>query len=153
MSFQCFCVILQNSPSCIDFLQLFFTFAKIVHDLGLDDELIAAEAATIFAPFDYVFRDLPPETLAVLKNASDPFTREVMLRHIVVGKALTVADMVPGPLETYGGQVVDVIESDHPGCKFKMAYKADINPIKSCLNFPDTKVCNGVIHGMTKIFL
>ena len=139
--------------SALASMHLYTIFPEILHDLGLDDELIAAEAATIFAPFDSVFTDLPPETLAVLKNASDPFTREVMLRHIVVGKALTVADMVPGPLETYGGQVVDVIESDHPGCKFKMAYKADINPIKSCLNIHDIKVCNGVIHGMTKIFL
>merc|ERR1719419_944779 len=82
----------------------FTTLVKVVTDLGLVDTIKGAEALTIFAPNDAAFAKVDPDLLASLTPEQK---KEIVLRHVVVGKVMA-ADVVTGPVKTFGGEEIDL---------------------------------------------
>merc|ERR1719175_60186 len=118
----------------------FTTLVKVVTDLGLVDTIKGAEALTIFAPNDAAFAKLDP---GLLESLTTEQKKAVVLRHVVVGKVMA-ADVVTGPVKTFGGEEIDLVAKDG-GVQIK--YKNIIsNVIKA-----DIQACNGVIHVIHKV--
>merc|ERR1719492_396925 len=84
----------------------FTTLVKIVSDLGLVDTLKGAEALTVFAPSDDAFAKLPAGTL---ESLTPDQAKEIVLRHVVTAKVPASA-VATGPVETIGGEVIDIID-------------------------------------------
>merc|ERR1711992_399577 len=121
----------------------FTTLVKIVSDLGLVDTLKGAEALTVFAPSDEAFAKLPSGTLESL--APDQ-AKEIVLRHVVTAK-VPAADVATGPVETIGGEVIDLIKTDAGGVQ--ITYEGNtINVVTA-----DVMASNGVIHIIDKVIL
>merc|ERR1719249_510739 len=77
---------------------------KVGTDLGLVDTIKGAEALTIFAPNDAAFAKLDP---GLLESLTTEQKKAVVLRHVVVGKVMA-ADVVTGPVKTFGGEEIDL---------------------------------------------
>merc|ERR1712228_46084 len=90
----------------------FQTLIKILSDLGLDHVLRAQTAQTIFAPSDEAFAKLPEGTLESL-TADQALA--IVLRHVVSGVTVPAADVTTGPVETLGGETIDLIKTDEGG--------------------------------------
>merc|ERR1719419_72980 len=86
----------------------FKNLVKAVTDLGLVDTIKGAEALTIFAPNDAAFAKVDPDLLASLTPEQK---KEIVLRHVVVGKVMA-ADVVTGPVKTFGGEEIDLISKN-----------------------------------------
>ena len=89
----------------------FTTLVKIVSDLGLVDTLKGAEALTVFAPSDEAFAKLPAGTL---ESLSPEDAKAIILRHVVTAK-VPAAAVATGPVETIGGEVIDLVKTDAGG--------------------------------------
>merc|ERR1712217_264097 len=85
----------------------FKTLAKIVTDLDLVDTLKNAEALTVFAPNDKAFAKLPTGTLESLTPEQ---AKEIVLRHVVTAE-VRAEDVSTGPVETIGGETINLIKS------------------------------------------
>ena len=121
----------------------FTTLVKIVSDLGLVDTLKSAEALTVFAPSDEAFAKLPAGTLGSLTPDQ---AKEIVLRHVVTAK-VPAAAVATGPVETIGGEVIDLIKTYAGGVQ--IAYKGNrINVVTA-----DIMASNGVIHIIDKVIL
>merc|ERR1712142_1455931 len=83
----------------------FTTLVKVVTDLGLVDTIKGAEALTIFAPNDAAFAKVD------LSSYTPEQKKAVVLRHVVVGKVMA-ADVVTGPVKTFGGEEIDLVAKD-----------------------------------------
>ena len=121
----------------------FTTLVKIVSDLELVDTLKGAEALTVFAPSDDAFAKLPAGTLESLTPAQ---AKEIVLRHVVTAK-VPAADVATGPVETIGGEVIDLIKTEAGGVQ--IGYEGNtINVVTA-----DVMASNGVIHIIDKVIL
>merc|ERR1711953_1105690 len=89
----------------------FTTFVSIVSDLGLVETLKGAEALTIFAPSDEAFAKIDPEVLASL---TDEQKKTIVLRHVVTAK-VPAAAVATGPVETIGGESIDLVKTAEGG--------------------------------------
>ena len=125
--------------------RIFTTLLKIVTDLGLVDTLKEAEAVTIFAPPDEAFDKLPDGTIESLTPEE---TREIVLRHVVNSKVLA-ADVRTGPVETFGGEVIDLIKTAANFGGVQITYKGNTITVDT----PDVMASNGVIHIIDKVIL
>merc|ERR1719419_722582 len=119
----------------------FTTLVKVVTDLGLVDTIKGAEALTIFAPNDAAFAKLDP---GLLESLTTEQKTAVVLRHVVVGKVMA-ADVVTGPVKTFGGEEIDLfvdrwVQINYMG--------GSSNVIKA-----DVQACNGVIHVIDSVIL
>merc|ERR1719419_1178008 len=119
----------------------FTTLVKVVTDLGLVDTIKGAEALTIFAPNDAAFAKLDP---GLLESLTTEQKKAVVLRHVVVGKVMA-ADVVTGPVKTFGGEEIDLfvdrwVQINYMG--------GSSNVIKA-----DVQACNGVIHVIDSVIL
>ena len=122
---------------------IFTTLLKIVTDLGLVETLKEAEAVTIFAPPDEAFEKLPDGTIDSLTLEE---AREIVLRHVVNSKVLA-GDVATGPVETFGGEVIDLIKTDTGGVQ--ITYEGNTITVDT----PDVMASNGVIHIIDKVIL
>ena len=121
----------------------FTTLVKIVSDLGLVDTLKGAEALTVFAPSDDAFAKLPAGTL---ESLTPDQAKEIVLRHVVTAK-VPAAAVATGPVETIGGEVIDLIKTEAGGVQ--IAYEGNtINVVTA-----DVLASNGVIHIIDKVIL
>merc|ERR1711994_903283 len=121
----------------------FTTLVKIVSDLELVDTLKGAKALTVFAPSDDAFAKLPTGTLESLTPAQ---AKEIVLRHVVTAK-VPAAAVATGPVETIGGEVIDLIKTDVGGVQIE--YEGNtINVVTA-----DVMASNGVIHIIDKVIL
>ena len=123
--------------------RIFTTLLKIVTDLELVDTLKEAEAVTIFAPPDEAFEKLPDGTIDSLTTEE---AREIVLRHVVNSKVLA-ADVATGPVETMGGEVIDLVKTNAGGVQ--ITYEGNTITVDT----PDVMASNGVIHIIDKVIL
>ena len=122
---------------------IFTTLLKIVTDLGLVDTLRHAEAVTVFAPPDEAFDKLPDGTI---ESLTPDQAKEIVLRHVVDSKVLA-ADVATGPVETLGGEVIDLIKTDTGGVQ--ITYEGNTIIVDKA----DVMASNGVIHIIDKVIL
>merc|ERR1712156_553414 len=115
----------------------FTTLVKIVSDLGLVETLKGVEAVTIFAPSDDAFAKLPEGTLESLTPEQ---AKAIVSRHVVAGATVMAADVVTGPVETFGGETIDLIKTEDGGVQVSYNGNA-VNVVAA-----DVKASNGVIH-------
>merc|ERR1719382_1101228 len=122
----------------------FTTLLKIVSDLGLVQTLKDAEALTVFAPSDEAFAKLPEGTL---ENLTPEQALAIVLRHVVGGVTVLAADVTTGPVETLGGEVIDLIKTDEGGVQ--ISYMSNIVNVVTA----DVMASNGVIHVIDEVIL
>merc|ERR1711997_481934 len=121
----------------------FTTLVKIVSDLGLVDTLKNAEALTVFAPSDEAFAKLPEGTL---ESLSPEAAKEIVLRHVVTAK-VPAAAVATGPVETIGGEVIDLVKTEDGGVQVKYGGNT-VNVVTA-----DVMASNGVIHVIDNVIL
>merc|ERR1712050_493208 len=122
----------------------FTTLVKIVSDLGLVETLKGVEAVTIFAPSDDAFAKLPEGTLESLTPEQ---AKAIVSRHVVAGATVMAADVATGPVETFGGETIDLIKTDEGGVQVSYNGNA-VNVVAA-----DVKASNGVIHVIDAVIL
>ena len=121
----------------------FTTLVSIVSDLGLVETLKGAEALTIFAPSDEAFAKIDPEVLASL---TDEQKKTIVLRHVVTAK-VPAAAVATGPVETIGGESIDLVKTAEGGVQ------VNFNGGTSNVVAADVMASNGVIHVIDKVIL
>merc|ERR1711992_235964 len=121
----------------------FTTLVKIVSDLGLVDTLKNAEALTVFAPSDEAFAKLPEGTL---ESLSPEAAKEIVLRHVVTAK-VPAAAVATGPVETIGGEVIDLVKTEDGGVQVMYGGNT-VNVVTA-----DVMASNGVIHVIDNVIL
>merc|ERR1712194_665139 len=117
---------------------------KLLSDLGLVDALREAQAQTIFAPSDEAFAKLPEGTLESLTTEQ---ALAIVLRHVVGGLTVPAADVSTGPVETLGGEVIDLIKTDAGGVQ--ISYMGNVVNVVTA----DVMASNGVIHVIDAVIL
>merc|ERR1711935_19450 len=122
----------------------FTTLVKLLSDLGLVDALREAEAQTIFAPSDEAFAKLPE---GALENLTPDQALAIVLRHVVGGATVLAADVTTGPVETLGGEFIDLIKTDDGGVQ--ISYMNNIVNVVTA----DVMASNGVIHVLDEVIL
>ena len=122
----------------------FKTLVQLLTDLDLVDTLKNATAQTIFAPSDDAFAKLPEGTLESLTPEQ---ALAIVLRHVVGNATVAAADVTTGPVETLGGEVIDLIKTDEGGVL--ISYMG--NEIKVVT--ADVMASNGVIHVIEEVIL
>merc|ERR1711971_581467 len=143
-------VILPGEPELGDVVDVaiengnFQTLVKLLSDPGLVDALREAQAQTIFAPSDEAFAKLPEGTLESLTTEQ---ALAIVLRHVVGGATVVAADVTTGPVETLGGEVIDLIKTDEGGVQ--ISYMSNIVNVVTA----DVMASNGVIHVLDEVIL
>merc|ERR1712238_583710 len=143
-------VILPGEPELGDVVDLaiangnFKTLVGLLSDLGLVDALREAQAQTIFAPSDEAFAKLPEGTLESLTPEQ---ALAIVLRHVVGGATVLAADVTTGPVETLGGEVIDLIKTDEGGVQ--ISYMGNVINVVAA----DVTASNGVIHVIDEVIL
>ena len=129
----------------------FKTLVNLLTDLELVDKLKGLTAQTIFAPSDEAFSKLPDGTLDRLTTKQK---KAIVLRHVVEGVTILAADVKSGPIETIGGEFIDLknyneghIEYDEEGVQ--IYYKNN----RIDVAIADVMASNGVIHVIDKVIL
>merc|ERR1712238_475988 len=122
----------------------FTTLVQLLTELGLVDALRDATVQTIFAPSDEAFSKLPEGTLAGLTTEQK---KAIVLRHVVGGATVLAADVTTGPVETLGGEVIDLIKTDEGGVQISYMSKV-VNVVTA-----DVMASNGVIHVIDEVIL
>merc|ERR1711997_936085 len=121
----------------------FSTLVKIVTDLGLVETLKDAEAVTIFAPNDAAFAKLPAGTLESLTPEQ---AKEIVLRHVIPAK-VTARAISTGPVETIGGEKINVIKHSNGGIQINGP------TTKTHVTLANIFATNGVIHVIDSVIL
>jgi len=122
----------------------FKTLVQLLTDLDLVNALKDATAQTIFAPSDEAFAKLPEGTL---ENLTTEQKKAIVLRHVVGGATVLAADVTSGPVETLGGETIDLIKTDAGGVQ--ISYMNNLITVVTA----DVKASNGVIHVIDKVIL
>merc|ERR1712180_544874 len=122
----------------------FTTLVKVVSDLGLVETLKGVEAVTIFAPSDDAFAKLPEGTLESLTPEQ---AKAIVSRHVVAGATVMAVDVATGPVETFGGETIDLIKTEDGGVQVSYNGNA-VNVVAA-----DVKASNGVIHVIDAVIL
>merc|ERR1712008_538894 len=122
----------------------FKTLVQLLTDLELVDALREAQAQTIFAPSDEAFAKLPEGTLESLTPEQ---ALAIVLRHVVGGATVLAADVTTGPVETLGGEVIDLIKTDEGGVQ--ISYMGNVVNVVTA----DVMASNGVIHVIDEVIL
>ena len=121
----------------------FTTLVKIVSDLGLVDTLKGAEALTVFAPSDEAFAKLPAGTL---ESLTPDQAKTIVLRHVVTAKVLAAA-VTTGPVDTIGGEVIDLVKTPEGGVQIN--YNGNTQNVVTA----DVMASNGVVHVSDSVIL
>jgi len=121
----------------------FSTLVKIVSDLGLVETLKSAKAVTILAPNDDAFAKLPAGTLESLTPEQ---AKEIVLRHVIPAK-VTARAISTGPVETIGGEKINVIKHSNGGIQINGP------TTKTHVTLANIFATNGVIHVIDSVIL
>merc|ERR1712122_366556 len=105
--------------------------------------LKGAEALTIFAPSDEAFAKIDP---AVLNSLTAEQKKTIVLRHVVTAK-VPAAAVTTGPVETIGGETIDLVKTAEGGVQ------VNFNGGTSNVVAADVMASNGVIHVIDKVIL
>merc|ERR1712045_795199 len=111
----------------------FKTLVSIVSDLGLVDTLKGDEA----------FAKIDP---AVLNSLTAEQKKTIVLRHVVTAK-VPAAAVTTGPVETIGGESIDLVKTAEGGVQ------VNFNGGTSNVVAADVMASNGVIHVIDKVIL
>merc|ERR1712066_481547 len=111
----------------------FKTLVSIVSDLGLVDTLKGDEA----------FAKIDPE---VLNSLTAEQKKTIVLRHVVTAK-VPAAAVTTGPVETIGGESIDLVKTAEGGVQ------VNFNGGTSNVVAADVMASNGVIHVIDKVIL
>merc|ERR1712129_213357 len=122
----------------------FKKLVQLLTDLDLVNALKDATAQTIFAPSDEAFAKLPEGTL---ENLTTEQKKAIVLRHVVGGATVLAADVTTGPVETLGGETIDLIKKNHGGVQ--ISYKGNLVNVVTA----DVTASNGVIHVIDEVIL
>ena len=127
--------------------------------MTLVDILKMQREVTIFAPNDEAFAKLPEGTL---ESLTDEQKLTIVSRHIAPGVSLLAADVITGPVKTFGNESIMLINKDAEGKIiqynyydgeeigwFQISYMGNIISVVT----PDVMASNGVIHVMDKVIL
>merc|ERR1711936_1026938 len=101
------------------------------------------EALTVFAPSDEAFAKLPSGTL---ESLTPDQAKEIVLQHVVTAK-VPAADVATGPVETLGGETIDLIKTDAGGVQ--ISYMNNLVNVVTA----DVMANNGVIHVLDEVIL
>ena len=71
----------------------------------------------------------------------------IVLRHVVGGATVPAADVTTGPVETLGGEVIDLIKTDEGGVQ--ISYMGNLINVVTA----DVMASNGVIHVIDEVIL
>merc|ERR1711935_732982 len=115
----------------------FKTLVGLLTELNLVDALKDMTAQTIFAPSDEAFAKLPEGTLDGLTTEQKT---AIVLRHVIGGATVPSADVATGPVETLGGEIIDLIKTDEGGVQ--ISYMGNIINVVVA----NVMASNGVIH-------
>ena len=102
-----------------------------------------SEALTVFAPSDEAFAKIDPE---VLNSLTDEQKKTIVLRHVVTAK-VPAAAVTTGPVETIGGESIDLVKTAEGGVQ------VNFNGGTSNVVAADVMASNGVIHVIDKVIL
>ena len=122
----------------------FQTLVKLLTDLKLVESLKGMTAQTIFAPSDEAFAKLPEGTLESLTTEQ---ATAIVLRHVIGGATVPAADVTTGPVETLGGETIDLIKTDEGGVQ--ISYMGNLINVVTA----DVMASNGVIHVIDEVIL
>ena len=127
--------------------------------MTLVDILKMQREVTIFAPTDEAFAKLPEGTL---ESLTDEQKLTIVSRHIAPGVSLLAADVITGPVKTFGNESIMLINKNADGKIiqynyydgeeigwFQISYEGNIISVVT----PDIMASNGVIHVMDKVIL
>merc|ERR1712111_42951 len=119
------------------------TLVSIVSDLGLVETLKGAEALTVFAPSDKAFAKIDPE---VLNSLTAEQKKTIVLRHVVTAK-VPAAAVTTGPVETIGGESIDLVKTAEGGVQVNFMGGSS-NVVAA-----DVMASNGVIHVIDSVIM
>ena len=130
-----------------------------LRSMTLVDILKMQREVTVFAPSDEAFAKLPEGTL---ESLTDEQKLTIVSRHIAPGVSLLAADVITGPVKTFGNESIMLINKDAEGKIiqynyydgeeigwFQISYEGNIISVVT----PDVMASNGVIHVIDKVIL
>ena len=133
-----------------------------LRSMTLVDILKMQREVTVFAPTDEAFAKLPEGTLESLTNEQK---LTIVSRHIAPGVSLLAADVITGPVKTFGNESIKLINTrgvihikngyeyderdEEDDAVFQIDYKGNIISVVTT----DIVATNGVIHAMDKVIL
>ena len=121
-----------------------------VRSMTLADFLKSLREVTVFAPTDEAFAKLPPGTLESLTKEQK---LAIVSRHIVDGVVILKADVTGGPVQTFGGETIEVFldDAEYPtdGQDVVISYEGSQIKVATA----DVMASNGVIHVIDDVIL
>lgn len=119
----------------------FVTLASLLFETGLSGVLDSREPATIFAPNDDAFNNLPEEILIeIILNPE--LLIEILTYHVLAGTQYSLG-LTTGQYDTLSGATLDIVVGNDG------SVSANGSPVYDA-NFPAT---NGVIHSVNDVLL
>ena len=118
----------------------FSILASLIDEADAADTLSGSGPFTLFAPSDEAFDELPPDTLAAIRQ--DPQQLATLLQHHVVAGSYPSSELEPGPLEMLDGTTLSVRVSD-----------AEITIGGAAITEPDLEAGNGVVHVIDRVLV
>ena len=118
----------------------FSILASLIDEADAADTLSGSGPFTLFAPSDEAFEELPPDTLAALRQ--DPRQLLTLLQHHVVAGSYLSSELEPGPIEMLDGTTLSVRVTDD---KITIGGATIIEP--------DLEAANGVVHVIDRVLL
>ena len=88
----------------------FSILASLIDEADAAETLSGSGPFTLFAPSDEAFEELPPDTLAALRQ--DPRQLATLLQHHVVAGSYLSSELEPGPIEMLDGTTLSVRVAD-----------------------------------------
>ncbi len=118
----------------------FSILASLVDESDATATLSGSGPFTLFAPSDEAFEELPPDTLAALRQ--NPRQLATLLQHHVVAGSYLSSELEPGPIEMLDGTTLSVRVAD------------DVITIGGAtITEPDIEAGNGVVHVIDLVLL
>jgi OOP family OmpA-OmpF porin len=118
----------------------FSILASLIDEADAAETLSGSGPFTLFAPSDQAFEELPPDTLAALRQ--DPRQLATLLQHHVVAGSYLSSELEPGPIEMLDGTTLSVRVTDDT-----------ITIGGATIIEPDLEAANGVVHVIDHVLL
>ena len=119
----------------------FSILASLIDESDAAATLSESGPFTLLAPSDEAFEELPPDTLAALRQ--DPRQLATLLQHHVVAGSYLSGELEPGPIEMLDGTTLSVRVADD-----------DVITVGGAtITEPDVEAGNGVVHVIDQVLL
>jgi len=120
------------------------TFAKLIDEAELEDELEEGGPYTLFAPSNEAFDAIPEATRQQLLQPENRETLRQILNNHVVRDSLNAADIESGEVQTIAGNAIDV-QVDQTN--------NEVQVDNARVTQPDLQANNGVVHIIDQVLL